>query len=151
MFLKSEQFDHNGHQVTLYELSALQRIEHFQYLAQQEASLPKEDDSDPDKLYPIIVAMSIRDGARLVAMSLWHDEEHKGKTAAEINARVEALQSEIMATWPVDAIGLAETKVKTLSGMIHARESVLPEENEEAKDASREQHVESEKLTAEKR
>jgi hypothetical protein len=37
MFLKSELLESNGSSVTLFQLSALQRIEHLEYLKQMEA------------------------------------------------------------------------------------------------------------------
>lgn len=72
MFLKSEPFERNGKTVTLYELSALQRIEHLEHL--------KTLESITDADMQAAMDMTIKSGALLVAMSLWHGHPLKGRT-----------------------------------------------------------------------
>ncbi|WP_058911143.1 phage tail assembly chaperone G [Entomohabitans teleogrylli] len=110
MFLKSELFSHNDSEVTLYELSALQRIEHLEYLAELERI-------DSDDMSATIGA-TIRASALLVAMSLWHGLENKAQCLSEVQAQVTSLQEEVMNHWPLTAIAEADLRVKTLSGMI---------------------------------
>ncbi len=109
MFLKSELFEFNGANATLYELSALQRVELLHYLAAQEKALPK-DEPDEQILSAALVELNIRAGAMVVAMSLWHSESPKPD--------IHDLQQQVMSTWPVEAIGKADTQVKVLSGMM---------------------------------
>jgi len=109
MFLKTELFEFNGEKTTLCELSALQRVELLHYLAAQEKTLPK-DEPDQQILSASLVELNIRAGAMVVAMSLWHSESPKPD--------IHDLQQQVMSTWPVEAIGKADTQVKVLSGMI---------------------------------
>lgn len=109
MFLKSELFEFNGANATLYELSALQRVELLHYLAAQEKALPN-DEPDEQILSAALVELNIRAGAMVVAMSLWHSESPKPD--------IRELQQQVMSTWPVEAIGKADTQVKVLSGMM---------------------------------
>ncbi|MDN4264718.1 phage minor tail protein G, partial [Citrobacter freundii] len=55
MFLKSEPFERNGNTVTLYELSALQRIEHLEHLKALESITDADMQSAMD--------MTIKSGA----------------------------------------------------------------------------------------
>lgn len=100
MFLKSELFEFNGANATLYELSALQRVELLHYLAAQEKALPN-DEPDEQILSAALVELNIRAGAMVVAMSLWHSESPKPD--------IHELQQQVMSTWPVEAIGKADT------------------------------------------
>lgn len=114
-FLKSEPFTYNGNTIQLFELSGLQRIEHLQYLAKEDKSLPK-DEGDEDYL-TTRVSSNLRVGARLIAMSLW-----QGDTSKDIDS----LHHEVLSGWPPGMIGAGELFVKTLSDMI----PVLEPENE---------------------
>lgn len=121
MFLKSELFEFNGANATLYELSALQRVELLHYLAAQEKALPN-DEPDEQILSAALVELNIRAGAMVVAMSQWHSESPKPD--------IHDLQQQVMSTWPVEAIGKADTQVKVLSGMmanLQTTEQEVPE------------------------
>lgn len=121
MFLKSELFEFNGANATLYELSALQRVELLHYLGAQEKALPN-DEPDEQILSAALVELNIRAGAMVVAMSLWHSESPKPD--------IRDLQQQVMSTWPVEAIGKADTQVKVLSGMmanLQTTEQEVPE------------------------
>lgn len=135
MFLKSELFEFNGAKTTLYELSALQRVELLHYLAAQEKALPK-DEPDDQTLASALIELNIRAGAMIIAMSLWHSESPKPD--------IHDLQQKVMSTWPVEAIGKADTQVKILSGMLN------PDQGEVTKDAAPSESV-AEEETAEKR
>ncbi|MBL1729244.1 phage minor tail protein G, partial [Klebsiella pneumoniae] len=75
MFLKKDEFTHNGATVPITELSALQRITYLEYLAAEEKALSAiSDDVDDQKMSAGLVSMSIRAGARLIALSLWHND-----------------------------------------------------------------------------
>ncbi|MDZ5666807.1 phage minor tail protein G [Atlantibacter hermannii] len=113
-FLKSGQLEHGEQTITLYELSALQRIEHLQFIASAAKALPA--DTDEETLYPLLVEQDIRQGARLVAMSLWH--------ADPANSDIEQLYQDVLSGWPITLIGAAVRIVKSLSDM-------LPEDEEQ--------------------
>lgn len=134
MFLKKETFTYNGESVTVSELSALQRIEMLEYLAKEEKAQKDAPENEPEELQAAgLVGMNIRAGARLVAMSLWHGTD---KTLS-----VDDLHQQVLETWPVEAIGKADTQVKLLSGMIKL---VTPDE--EAAEDTTEEEAETEPL-----
>ena len=72
----------------------------------------------------------------IIAMSLWHSESPKPD--------IHDLQQQVMSTWPVEAIGKADTQVKILSGMLN------PEQGEVTTEAAPSESV-AEEETAEKR
>ncbi|WP_297200400.1 phage minor tail protein G [uncultured Pluralibacter sp.] len=111
MFLKKEQFKFNGQTTTLSELSALQRINYLEYLAEEEKALAAASEEQSEQAMTTqLIGMSIRNGARLISYSLWHNDP-AGPSEDE-------LFSQVMSSWPAEAIGQAEVAVKTLSGMI---------------------------------
>ncbi|HEE9789193.1 TPA: phage minor tail protein G [Enterobacter soli] len=110
MFLKSELLESNGSSVTLFQLSALQRIEHLEYLKQMEAIEGGDIQA--------AVTLTVKSGAFLVAMSLWHGHPLKGSQGENAAAEVAKIQDEVMQTWPTELVAEAEFKVKLLSGMI---------------------------------
>ncbi|MCC3749705.1 phage minor tail protein G [Rouxiella badensis] len=109
MFLKSESFTFNGETVTLFELSALQRIEYLKYLS-KEVAASQEEVKEAAILQAELVEKTIRDSAMLLAMSLWHNDI-KGPSVQDLNDTV-------LSSWPVTAIGEADYRVKKLSGLI---------------------------------
>ncbi|HIC8722986.1 TPA: phage tail assembly chaperone G [Enterobacter ludwigii] len=123
MFLKSELLECNGSSVTLFQLSALQRIEHLEYLKQIEAV--EEGD------FQAAITLTIKSGAYVVAMSLWHGHALKGSQKENAAAEVAAIQGEILETWPTELIAEAEYKVKVLSGMIEPVSEVPENDNNE--------------------
>ncbi|HED1578548.1 phage minor tail protein G [Enterobacter hormaechei] len=135
MFLKSELLESNGSSVTLFQLSALQRIEHLEYLKQMEAVEGGDIQA--------AVTLTVKSGAYLVAMSLWHGHSLKGSQGDNAAAEVAKIQDEVMQSWPAELIAEAEYKVKLLSGMI-APVTDDPEEPGE------EQNEPAEPVTAEK-
>ncbi|ALZ96988.1 phage tail assembly chaperone G [Leclercia adecarboxylata] len=133
-FLKSEPFIFNGNTIELFELSALQRIEHLQYLALDEKSLPK-DEGDEGYL-PLRVASNIRRGARLIAMSLWQGDTSK---------HVDALQDEVLSGWSPAMIGAGEQFVKKLSDMLPLQDPEQARGEENTDHAVGEEEVSAEK------
>ncbi len=123
MFLKSELLECNGSSVTLFQLSALQRIEHLEYLKQIEAV--EEGD------FQAAITLTIKSGAYVVAMSLWHGHALKGSQKENAAAEVATIQGEILETWPTELIAEAEYKVKVLSGMIEPVSEVPENDNNE--------------------
>ena len=138
MFLKSELLDANGAKATLYGRSALQRVELLHYLAAQEKALPNNE-LDEQILSAALVELNIRAGAMVVAMSLWHSESPKPD--------IHDLQQQVMSTWPVEAIGKADTQVKVLSGMM----AITQTTGQEAPELEVSEGSDSQGETAEKR
>lgn len=122
-FLKSEPYGRNGQSVTLFELSALQRIEHLEYLSRTELTEASDTQS--------AVAAMVRAGAFIVAMSLWHGHEIKGSLKEGAAAEVARIRDEVLGSWPLEAIAEAEFRIKTLSGMFPPpEESPAPDDGE---------------------
>ena len=111
MFLKKEPFNYLGESTTLNELSALQRIEYLEFLAAVEKTLGHESDIISDQeMTARLVGSNIRCGARVIALSLWHNDP--------AGPDEEALYQQVLKGWPPEAIGKAEMQVKLLSGML---------------------------------
>lgn len=110
MFLKSELLESNGSSVTLFQLSALQRIEHLEYLKKLEAVEAGD--------LQAAITFTVKSGAYLVALSLWHGHPLKGSQGENAAAEVAKIQDEVLQTWPTELVAEAEYKVKLLSGMI---------------------------------
>lgn len=112
MFLKTQPLEYNGETVTLYELSALQRIEFIGYIADVNKDVPADDtEVSQEALNGIVTTLNVKIGARIVAMSLWQKEGQKGRS-------VDQLQEEVLSGWPLPAIGQADFIVRELSGML---------------------------------
>ncbi|EAP7472906.1 phage minor tail protein G [Salmonella enterica] len=110
MFLKKEPFEYNGETVTLSELSALQRMNHLAYLKKKE-----EEGTDDGQQ---VIEEMVRTGAMLVAMSLWHSHTVKG-SLSDMDEETKKIEEEVITSWPIEAISMAQKKVLQLSGMIN--------------------------------
>lgn len=122
MFLKKENFIYNDESAIVFELSALQRIEYLTFLAQEEKTVSAgSDDISDQEMTARLVGSNIRCGARLIAMSLWHNDPK--------SADVDALYQQVLSSWPPEAIGKAEMQIKLLSGML------VPVEDDNAGDS----------------
>ncbi|ECE6544662.1 phage minor tail protein G, partial [Salmonella enterica subsp. enterica] len=108
MFLKKEPFEYNGETVTLSELSALQRMNHLAYLKKKE-----EEGTDDGQQ---VIEEIVRTGAMLVAMSLWHSHTVKG-SLSDMDEETKKIEEEVITSWPIEAISIAQKKVLQLSGM----------------------------------
>ncbi|AVR03766.1 phage minor tail protein G [Pluralibacter gergoviae] len=139
MFLKKEPFEFNGHSTTLSELSALQRINYLEYLAGEEKTLAATDEElSEHAMTTQLIGMSIRNGARLISYSLWHNDPN--------GPSEDQLFVQVMNSWPAEAIGQAEVAVKTLSGMI----APAAEDQQPEGDAAQVGAADGEPATAEK-
>lgn len=105
-FLKSEKLTQGSVSVLLYELSALQRADYFEYLAILEAEMP-EDISDMQRM-ALMVKRNVQVNAWLVSRSLWHNSPDREENEMHL---------EVMRTWPSGALNIAVEKVMDLSGM----------------------------------
>ena len=110
MFLKTEPFEYNGQTVTLSELSALQRLEYLAWVKEKEEQRG-DAVSEQQALDDLI-----REGALLVAMSLWHNHALKG-TSPSLREETDRIMQEVLTTWPVEAIAAGRNVVSGLSGM----------------------------------
>ncbi|WHP32838.1 phage minor tail protein G [Trabulsiella odontotermitis] len=110
MFLKTDEMTRNGQTIILFELSALQRISHLEYLKNIEAI----EEGDFQKAMEV----TVQTGAWVVAMSLWHGHTLKGTLKEGAVAEYVKIQQEVLSTWPLDLIAEADFRVKQLSGML---------------------------------
>ncbi|EDQ9665838.1 phage minor tail protein G [Salmonella enterica subsp. enterica serovar Bredeney] len=109
MFLKNEPFEQNGQSITLYELSALQRIEYLEYLAAQTRQFQSApDDADEMARLAFFSRRQADVNAWLISRSLWH---------ADTTRNVDEVQAEILRSWSLDALSGGAAKVTELSGM----------------------------------
>ncbi|MFW0766462.1 phage tail assembly chaperone G [Trabulsiella odontotermitis] len=110
MFLKTDEMTRNGQTIILFELSALQRISHLEYLKNIEAI----EEGDFQKAMEV----TVQTGAWVVAMSLWHGHTLKGTLPEGAVAEYVKIQQEVLSTWPLELIAEADFRVKQLSGML---------------------------------
>lgn len=130
-YLKSSAADYYP-DITLTELTALQRLHYLEYLSEEESLL---QDGEQDMSAARIGAMNIRISARLVALSLMKtkradvdplDDESSKNAALE-------LQREILGQWSWEGIAASALQVRRLSGMLPPETSdSKPEIEEEA-------------------
>lgn len=124
MFLKKDTLTLGGQKVTLHELSALQRAEYFDFLADKEASTA-EGESD-FKANARLMKFNIEVNAWLVSRSLWHSEPEREENE---------IWREVMRKWPSEGLNEAVEMVLQLSGMV-------PKKADVPETASDEPHVE---------
>lgn len=138
MFLKKENFSYNGESATLFELSALQRIEFLTFMAQEEKTVSVDSEGISDQeMTARLIGSNIRCGARLIAMSLWHNDP--------TGTDVDTLYQQVLNSWPPEAIGKAEMQIKLLSGMLVPIEGSDGEDSEDADGAEKAEPVTAEK------
>lgn len=107
MFLKKEELPILDSSVVLYELSALQRLEYFEYLADLEASPPKDLTGIKQQTWQMKLNLNVN--VWLVSHSL-----SNGKP----ESKVDDLKQEVLQTWSSEAINLAVEKILILSDMM---------------------------------
>jgi len=107
MFLKKEELPILDSSVMLYELSALQRLEYFEYLADLEASPPKDLTGIKQQTWQMKLNLNVN--VWLVSHSL-----SNGKS----ESKVDDLKQEVLQTWSSEAINLAVEKILNLSDMM---------------------------------
>lgn len=106
-FLKKENLSIGGEPVLLFELSALQRAEYFEYLASLEADIP--EDASEMKMGALVVKKNVQSNAWLVSRSLWHSTPDRDE---------EEMHREVMRTWSSEALNMATDKVLELSDLM---------------------------------
>jgi phage minor tail protein G len=128
MFLKTESLEYNGETVTLYELSALQRIEFIGYIAEVNKVVPADTaEISEEALAGIVTSINVKISARIVAMSLWQREGLKGPS-------VDELHQDVLSGWPLPAISEADFIVRNLSGMLSVAPAAGDEEPSDKED-----------------
>lgn len=139
MFLKKNKFSWQTESLSIFELSALQRIEFLTFMAGEEKAVSADSDGISDQeMTARLIGSNIRCGARLIAMSLWHNDP--------AGTDVETLYQQVLNGWPPEAIGKAEMEIKLLSGMIVPVE----DDNVDDPDDSSAEAESAEPVTAEK-
>lgn len=107
MFLKKDTITLCGESIVLHELSALQRVEYFEFLSAQEALLG-EKPASPGEMAQVM-RINVEVNAWLVSRSLWHTTPEREE---------EAVFREVLKTWSSDALNEAVSKVLALSDMV---------------------------------
>lgn len=115
MFLKKEPFTLSEN-IILTELSALQRIEYLEYLTDIEKALSPED-QNTTVITSALVALNIKASARLVSLSLFHEDASKD---------IDVIHNKVMSEWSFDVICIAALQIRKLSGMMPVE--VAPDE-----------------------
>ena len=110
MFLKKDTLTLNDQKVTLHELSALQRAEYFDFLADKEASITEGENDFKNNAR--LMKFNIEVNAWLVSRSLWHSEPEREESE---------IQQEVMRTWSTQGLNQAVEMVLQLSGMVPAK------------------------------
>ena len=108
------------------------------FMANEEKAVSADSDGISDQeMTARLIGSNIRCGARLIAMSLWHNDP--------AGTDVETLFQQVLSGWPPEAIGKAEMEIKLLSGML------VPVEDDNVADPDASAEAESaEPVTAEK-
>ncbi|HCT9023319.1 TPA: phage minor tail protein G [Proteus mirabilis] len=107
MFLKKKEFTYGGNSVALYELSALQRIEYFDFLVEQAEKNDDIEKVEGVKKTALIIRANTESNAWLVSRSLAHGGSDD----------VEQIYNDVLSTWNPEALGLAAKEVLVISGM----------------------------------
>ena len=106
MFLKKEEVTILGTVVVIYELSALQRAEYFEYLANLESAISV--DASEVKQLALSVKTNVQVNAWLVSRSL---------SNAEPDRDVDVINKEVLRNWSSEALNQAVGLVLSLSNM----------------------------------
>lgn len=122
MFLKKKEVSISGENVVIHELSALQRIDYFDFLATKEKELDGLE--SPEKDYKSMRSM-VETQAWLVSRSLWHEDRDRD---------IEDLYDEITQTWSSEALNEAVMVISEISGMSNSESE--DDENKDAETAS---------------
>ena len=107
MFLKKKEFTYGGESIALYELSALQRIEYFDFLVEQSEKNDDIEKVEGVKKTALIIRANTESNAWLVSRSLAHG----------CSDDVEQIYNDVLSTWNPEALGLAAKEVLVISGM----------------------------------
>lgn len=117
MFLKKKEVSIGGENVILYELSALQRADYFDFLAKKEKETEGLDGAEKDAKS---MRSMVESQAWLVSRSRWHEDRDRD---------IDNLYDEIAQTWSADSLSEAVRTISEISGM-SSSESEHDEESE---------------------
>ncbi|HEK3151273.1 TPA: phage minor tail protein G [Proteus mirabilis] len=107
MFLKKKEFTYSDNTIELFELSALQRIEYFDFLVEQSQKNEDVEKAEGIKKTALIIRANTESNAWLVSRSLAHGETRD----------IEQVYHEVLSQWPPEALGKATKEVLVISGM----------------------------------
>lgn len=107
MFLKKKELTYSDNTIVLYELSALQRIEYFDFLVEQSEKNDDIEKVEGVKKTALIIRANTESNAWLVSRSLAHGGSDD----------VEQIYNDVLSTWNPEALGLAAKEVLMISGM----------------------------------
>ncbi|EMU8997200.1 phage minor tail protein G [Providencia rettgeri] len=105
MFLKKKEITIGDENVVLYELSALQRADYFDFLAKKEKETDGLEGAERDAKS---MRSMVESQAWLVSRSRWHEDRDRD---------IDELYDEIAQTWSMDALSEAVRAISEISGM----------------------------------
>ncbi|WP_337228469.1 phage tail assembly chaperone G [Proteus faecis] len=123
MFLKQKTLNYGENNIVIHELSALQRVEYFDFLVEQSEHKAPEKNSDDIKRTAFYLRLSVEANAWLVSCSLQQGSQ-------EVND----VYKEVINTWPPSMLESVAKEVLLLSDMLPnnpSSKSSPPEENGE--------------------
>lgn len=124
MFLKQKTLNYGENNIVIHELSALQRVEYFDFLVEQSEHKVPEKNNDDIKRTAFYLRLSVEANAWLVSCSL------QQQRSQEVND----VYKEVINTWPPSMLESVAKEVLLLSDMLPSNpssKSSPPEENEE--------------------
>lgn len=128
MFLKKKEFTYADNSIVLYELSALQRIEYFDFLVEQSEKNDDIEKVEGIKKTALIIRANTESNAWLVSRSLAHGGSDD----------VEQIYNNVLSTWNHEALGLTAKEVLVISGMAQIENT----ENENIQSDTQEESLE---------
>ncbi|MBJ2116134.1 phage tail assembly chaperone G [Proteus penneri] len=123
MFLKQKTLNYGENNIVIHELSALQRVEYFDFLVEQSEHKAPEKNNDDIKRTAFYLRLSVEANAWLVSCSLQQGSQ-------EVND----VYKEVINTWPPSMLESVAKEVLLLSDMLPnnpSSKSSPPEENGE--------------------
>lgn len=120
MFLKQKTLNYGENNIVIHELSALQRVEYFDFLVEQSEHKAPEKNSDDIKRTAFYLRLSVEANAWLVSCSLQQGSQ-------EVND----VYKEVINTWPPSMLESVAKEVLLLSDMLPSPPSLKPSSPEE--------------------
>lgn len=119
MFLKKKEITIGDKNIILYELSALQRADYFDFLAKKEKETDGLEGAERDAKS---MRSMVESQAWLVSRSRWHEDRDR---------EIDDLYDEIAQTWSMDALSEAVRAISEISGMSSSEDDEDEAENGE--------------------
>lgn len=119
MFLKKKEITIGDENIILYELSALQRADYFDFLAKKEKETDGLEGAERDAKS---MRSMVESQAWLVSRSRWHEDRDR---------EIDDLYDEIEQTWSMDALSEAVRAISEISGMSSSEDDEDEAENGE--------------------